>query len=97
VQRVADLISGADIRYDHMEAWAPDIEGLPRSGRPLLLGGAGEAAAGAPWRDRVDFVAGQQPMLLRPDFYVAWRPGSGWSLEEALRRWFGEPSKPQLS
>jgi 2-polyprenyl-6-methoxyphenol hydroxylase-like FAD-dependent oxidoreductase len=97
VQRVADLISGADIRYDHMEAWAPDIEGLPRSGRPLLLGGAEEAAAGAPWRDRVDFVAGQQPMLLRPDFYVAWRPGSRWSLQEALRRWFGEPSKPQLS
>ncbi len=91
VQRVADLISAADIRYDHMERWAPEVPDQTRSGRPLLVGGDDLARAAAPWRDRVDVVAGPRPMLLRPDCYVAWSPESRWSLDEALRRWFGEP------
>jgi 2-polyprenyl-6-methoxyphenol hydroxylase-like FAD-dependent oxidoreductase len=48
VQRIANLISGADIRYDGMGAWAPDLvlrngsgtvrlAELTRAGRPLLL------------------------------------------------------------
>jgi 2-polyprenyl-6-methoxyphenol hydroxylase-like FAD-dependent oxidoreductase len=101
VQRVADLISGADIRYEHMERWAPEISGplplaeLTRSGRPLLLDPSGELTwVVAPWRDRVDVATGrgEQAMLLRPDCYIAWRPESRWSLPEALRRWFGAPS-----
>jgi 2-polyprenyl-6-methoxyphenol hydroxylase-like FAD-dependent oxidoreductase len=90
VQRIADLISGADIRYDHMEGWAPEVPSQTRSGRPLLVGGD-LARRAAPWRDRVDVVPGPRPMLLRPDCYVAWSPGSRWSLDDALRRWFGEP------
>jgi hypothetical protein len=71
VQRIADLISGADIRYDGMLGWAPDLvlrngsgtvrlAELTRGGRPLLLdptGADGELGeAAAPWRDRVDVV-----------------------------------------
>ncbi len=91
VQRIADLISGADVRYDHMEGWAPDVPSETRSGRALLVGGDDLARLAAPWRDRVDVVPGARPMLLRPDCYVAWSPESRWSLDEALRRWFGEP------
>jgi 2-polyprenyl-6-methoxyphenol hydroxylase-like FAD-dependent oxidoreductase len=100
VQRIADLISGADIRYPHMERWAPEISGpvrlaeLTRAGRPLLLDPDGSwSSVAGPWRDRVDVVTGrgEQAMLLRPDCYVAWRPDSRWTLPEALRRWFGEP------
>jgi hypothetical protein len=109
VQRIADLISGADIRYADMGGWAPDltVDGrrlaeLTRTGRPLLLdltadGSLGDTAA--PWRDRVDVVAGHggntdaTGLLLRPDCYVAWesraaRPDAA-SLEAALARWFG--------
>jgi 2-polyprenyl-6-methoxyphenol hydroxylase-like FAD-dependent oxidoreductase len=88
VQRIADLISGADIRYPDMGPWAPDLRvggrrlaELTRTGRPLLLdltpdGGLAEVAA--PWRDRVDVVTGSSDdtkatgMLLRPDCYLAW-------------------------
>jgi 2-polyprenyl-6-methoxyphenol hydroxylase-like FAD-dependent oxidoreductase len=71
VQRIANLISGADIRYDGMGAWAPDLvlhngsgpvrlAELTRAGRPLLLdltGAGGEwSDVAAPWRDRVDVV-----------------------------------------
>jgi hypothetical protein len=88
VQRIADLISGADIRYPDMGGWAPDItvDGrrlaeFTRTGRPLLLDltdDGGLAAIAAPWRDRVDVVTGRggntaaTGLLLRPDCYVAW-------------------------
>jgi 2-polyprenyl-6-methoxyphenol hydroxylase-like FAD-dependent oxidoreductase len=88
VQRIADLISGADISYPDIGPWAPDLHvgdsrlaDLTRNGRPLLLdltpdGRLAEVAA--PWRDRVDVVTGHSDdtkatgMLLRPDCYVAW-------------------------
>ncbi|NUT21812.1 MAG: FAD-dependent oxidoreductase [Hamadaea sp.] len=88
LQRIADLISGADIRYAEMGAWAPDftVDGrrlaeLTRTGRPLLLdltADARLAAVADPWRDRVEIVTGTSTdtkatgMLLRPDCYVAW-------------------------
>jgi 2-polyprenyl-6-methoxyphenol hydroxylase-like FAD-dependent oxidoreductase len=70
VQRIADLISGADLRYDGMQAWAPDLvlktgagtvrlAELTRDGRPLLLDLTPDgalAATATPWRDRVDVV-----------------------------------------
>ena len=70
VRRLADLIAGADIRYDHMEPWAPDrtlitaagparLAELTRNGRPLLLDctpGSTVAAEAEPWKDRVDTV-----------------------------------------
>jgi hypothetical protein len=88
VQRIADLISGAEIRYANAGGWGPDltVDGrrladLTRGARPLLLdltsnGSLAEVAA--PWRDRVDVVTGRSGdtkatgMLLRPDCYVAW-------------------------
>jgi 2-polyprenyl-6-methoxyphenol hydroxylase-like FAD-dependent oxidoreductase len=88
VQRIADLISGADIRYADMGEWAPDltVDGrrlaeLTRNGRPLLLDLTADrslTASVAPWRDRVDVVTGHSrdatatALLLRPDCYVAW-------------------------
>jgi 2-polyprenyl-6-methoxyphenol hydroxylase-like FAD-dependent oxidoreductase len=88
VQRIADVISGADIRYPDMGPWAPDLHvgterlaELTRTGRPLLLDltpGGSLAEVAAPWRDRVDVVTGTSDdtkatgMLLRPDCYVAW-------------------------
>jgi 2-polyprenyl-6-methoxyphenol hydroxylase-like FAD-dependent oxidoreductase len=68
LRHVANLISGADIRYDRMGPWAPDLTlhtasgprrlaELTRSARPLLLDlGDDLAAEAAPWRDRVDVV-----------------------------------------
>jgi 2-polyprenyl-6-methoxyphenol hydroxylase-like FAD-dependent oxidoreductase len=88
LRRIADLISGADVRYPGMGGWAPDLRvgarrlaELTRAGRPLLLDltpDADLAAVAAPWRDRVDVVHGPgegtpaTAMLLRPDCYVAW-------------------------
>jgi 2-polyprenyl-6-methoxyphenol hydroxylase-like FAD-dependent oxidoreductase len=70
IQRIADLMSGADIRYpapgcEHPLAgrWMPDlplrehgrVAELMRSGRPVLLDFTGDLAESAqPWRDRVD-------------------------------------------
>jgi 2-polyprenyl-6-methoxyphenol hydroxylase-like FAD-dependent oxidoreductase len=92
VQRIADLISGADIRYADMGGWAPDftVDGrrlaeLTRTARPLLLDLTPEAslaASAAPWRDRVDVVTGRGAgtaatgLLLRPDCYIAWESHS---------------------
>lgn len=88
VRRIADLVSGADIRYPDAGRWAPDltVDGrrlaeLARDARPLLLDLTANghlAAVAAPWRDRVDVVIGHSAdttatgMLLRPDCYVAW-------------------------
>ncbi|NUO60868.1 MAG: FAD-dependent oxidoreductase [Hamadaea sp.] len=88
LRHIADLISGADIRYADMGAWAPDltVDGrrlaeLTRDARPLLLdltADGGLASVAAPWRDRVEVVTGTSTdtkatgLLLRPDCYVAW-------------------------
>ena len=88
VQRIADLISGAEIRYANAGGWGPDltVDGrrladLTRGARPLLLdltSNSSLAEVAAPWRDRVDVVTGRSGdtkatgMLLRPDCYVAW-------------------------
>ncbi|MFC9689563.1 FAD-dependent monooxygenase [Kribbella sp. NPDC056951] len=88
VQHVADLISGADIRYfdgPHplIGRSVPDltVDGVRlaeilRSGRPVLL----DLLEGSPYKsqatDEVDVVTGsgerQIAMLIRPDGYVAW-------------------------
>jgi 2-polyprenyl-6-methoxyphenol hydroxylase-like FAD-dependent oxidoreductase len=70
----------------------------------VLTAGDALASAAAPWRDRVNVVAGRpvsEPppaaaMLIRPDGYVAWAVGPDTSdladgLPEALRTWFGVP------
>ncbi len=88
IQRIADLMAGADVRYADMGRWAPDltVDGrrlaeLTRGARPLLLDLTPDhnlAEAAALWRDRVDVVTGHSNddkatgMLLRPDCYVAW-------------------------
>jgi hypothetical protein len=56
-----------------------------------------EAATG--WKGRVTTVAGTlsspfdevAALLVRPDGYVAWAGDGGPGLDEALRRWFGDP------
>ncbi len=88
IQRIADLISGADTRYANTGGWAPDltVDGrrladLTRGARPLLLdltGTSSLAEVAAPWQDRVEVVTGHSDdtkatgMLLRPDCHVAW-------------------------
>jgi 2-polyprenyl-6-methoxyphenol hydroxylase-like FAD-dependent oxidoreductase len=105
VQRhLADLMSGMVIRYpmpgtDSLVGLpAPDLSldssrlhALLRPGRALLLDPDDQFAKLADlWSDRVDRVTAGQPMLARPDGYVAWA-GSPDELEPALTRWFGEP------
>ena len=101
VRRLADLISGADIRYPDMGRWAPDltVDGrrlaeLTRDARPLLLDLTGDgrlADVAAPWKDRVDVVTGRGAdtaatgMLLRPDGYVAWETEAPAPDEAGLR------------
>jgi 2-polyprenyl-6-methoxyphenol hydroxylase-like FAD-dependent oxidoreductase len=88
VQRLADLIAGADVRYADTFGWAPDltVDGrrlaeLTRDARPLLLDLTGNRCLDdvvAPWRNRVRVVSGRgggtrkTALLLRPDCYVAW-------------------------
>ncbi|MEV5597111.1 FAD-dependent monooxygenase [Streptomyces sp. NPDC052496] len=100
-QYIADLLSGADIRYDMGPAagplvgrWAPDLPGLrdhTRTGRPLLLDptGALELSAWAPHVDTVTVPELDTALLLRPDCYVAWQGTTDEGLHEALRTWFG--------
>ncbi len=106
LNRIARLISGADVRYDMGDDkspltgyFAPQV-GKPeatRTGRPLLNDPTGKLAAVAePWQDRVDLIQdGHLPsMLVRPDGYVAWASEedspSARDLKAALTRWFGE-------
>ncbi|HKS99054.1 MAG TPA: FAD-dependent oxidoreductase [Rugosimonospora sp.] len=101
LQRIADLISGADIRYPDTGRWAPDltIDGrrlaeLTRAARPLLLDLTPQgslAATARPWQDRVDVVTGHShdtkatAILLRPDCYIAWESQATHPDHAALR------------
>jgi 2-polyprenyl-6-methoxyphenol hydroxylase-like FAD-dependent oxidoreductase len=77
VQRIADLITGADIRYHDgphplIGCWAPDLlvgdtrlAELMRSGRPLLLDLTADGAfAATVSTDRIEVVAGQGELLI---------------------------------
>ncbi|WP_433472008.1 FAD-dependent monooxygenase [Spirillospora sp. CA-142024] len=101
-RRIAALVYAMDTRYDMgidddlpVGRWAPDVmtqdggrlaEHMHRA-RPLLVG-----AKCPGWEDRVDTVEADstEPMLVRPDGYVAWAGGG--NLREALTRWFGPPA-----
>ncbi|MEV8630634.1 FAD-dependent monooxygenase [Streptosporangium sp. NPDC051023] len=72
---------------------------LLHAGRPLFLCGlSGQdddlVDVAREWAGRVDTVrADCEPVLIRPDGYVAWRaPGTPKTLRTALERWFGEPT-----
>ncbi|MET9273980.1 FAD-dependent monooxygenase [Kribbella sp. NPDC003557] len=87
-QRIADLISGADIEYSagsHPLAgrWAPDLmvgsvrlAELMRSARPLLVDLTPDGAFAGLVADPVEVVTGRSEtplaLLIRPDGYVAW-------------------------
>ena len=105
LQRVADLIAGADFRYDMgaegpwVGRFSPDVGTAQLGARAVLIDGTGSLASVAePWRSRVDVVAvpveGVTAMLVRPDGYVAWasedETPDAESLRASLRRWFGE-------
>jgi 2-polyprenyl-6-methoxyphenol hydroxylase-like FAD-dependent oxidoreductase len=98
-RHLADLMSGADIRYDLGPAigplvgrWAPDVPGLrelTRTARPLLLDPTGILDTGR-WAPLVDTVVVPEldtALLLRPDCYVAWQGTTPDGLTEALGRW----------
>jgi hypothetical protein len=104
IQRIADLMSGNDIRYFEGEhplvgRWAPDLlvgdrrlADLLHTGRPVLI----DLLPGSPFAltsDRVDVHVGEGSvaMLIRPDGYVAWAADGPdqTGLEEALAKWFG--------
>ncbi|GAA4559288.1 FAD-dependent monooxygenase [Pseudonocardia xishanensis] len=95
--RIADLMSGADVRYDtgddHPLAgrFAPDVEtvGAPlavrsRTARPLWVAPAGWPAV--PGLEAVEAAAGPA-MLVRPDGYVAWAGTEPDGMAAALDRW----------
>jgi hypothetical protein len=98
LQHVADLIAGADLRYDMGDEpmsplvgrFAPDLGTATRTGRPLLVDNTGRLAAVAePWRDRVDVVqvplTNATALLVRPDCYVAWASTDAEPDPESLR------------
>lgn len=90
VQHVAELMSGADVRYEPGTGhpldgrWAPDLvpAELTRAARPVLLDSTGSLAEELQGRrDRIDLVSGPASdgvtaLLVRPDGYVAWASGS---------------------
>ncbi|TNC24380.1 FAD-dependent monooxygenase [Amycolatopsis alkalitolerans] len=100
-RRIADLLAGADVRYDMAPAeprpllgrWMPDLPLRPgtrvgeltRAGRPVLVDFTGEVP---PEYEPVRATTPEPPapaVLIRPDGYVAWAGGRG--LDEALRKW----------
>ena len=111
VQRIADLMSGADIRYDMgadgplVGRWAPDLVPdlalLTRDARPLLLdftGALADETHGG--RVRVVTTNADSPhagVLLRPDCYVAWASTEPdvTGLRAAYERWFGQANRNQ--
>jgi 2-polyprenyl-6-methoxyphenol hydroxylase-like FAD-dependent oxidoreductase len=104
LNRIARLISGADVRYDMGDDkseltgfFAPNLRAETRNGRPLLNDPTGRLAdAAQPWQDRVDVIRDghQTSMLVRPDGYVAWASEddspNARDLNAALTRWFGD-------
>ncbi|MET9442759.1 FAD-dependent monooxygenase [Streptomyces sp. NPDC006610] len=64
-----------------------------------LAGAPGVREAATGWKGRVTTVAGTlsspfdevAALLVRPDGYIAWAGDGGPGLDEALRRWFGDP------
>jgi hypothetical protein len=88
VLRVAELISGADIKYyegSHplVGRWAPDLTigsmrlaELMRSARPLLVDLTPDGAFADLASDPVEVVTGRHEapiaLLIRPDGYIAW-------------------------
>jgi 2-polyprenyl-6-methoxyphenol hydroxylase-like FAD-dependent oxidoreductase len=107
VQHVADLMAGADIRYETTDShpmagrWLPDlavgngkrVADLMRAARPVLLTRADHTATG--WTDRVDVVTTTENLGAEA---VLVRPDGyvAWAgdtgLPEALQTWFGDPS-----
>lgn len=82
----------------HGEHGPTRLAELTRAARPLLLDSTGAyAEVTAPWRDRVDVVAGPlegttaTALLVRPDCFVAWSAGDAGTLRAALTRHFGRP------
>ncbi|OIV38926.1 hypothetical protein BIV57_02865 [Mangrovactinospora gilvigrisea] len=101
-RRVADLLSGADVRYGQGAGstgrWA---DPLPDEARPSLAAARGvlllhrETGDWGAWRDRVDITptAEGRSLLVRPDGYVAWDGDpeeDAEGLRTALERWFGQ-------
>ncbi|TDO50465.1 2-polyprenyl-6-methoxyphenol hydroxylase-like FAD-dependent oxidoreductase [Kribbella sp. VKM Ac-2571] len=88
VQRIAELISGADIKYHEgshplVGRWAPDLAvgskrlaELMRSARPLLVDLTPDGSFADLVADPIEVVTGRGEapiaLLIRPDGYVAW-------------------------
>ncbi|MDG4810080.1 FAD-dependent monooxygenase [Micromonospora sp. WMMD1120] len=85
-RRLRDVAVGPGTLYD-----------LLREGRGLLLDRTGRLGIGG-WSDRVGHVVDPVAavdaagILLRPDGHVAWVGDDQRNLDEALCRWFGEPT-----
>ncbi|WP_326565456.1 FAD-dependent monooxygenase [Amycolatopsis rhabdoformis] len=86
-QHLADLLSGADIRYGDdphplVGRWAPELPVAAfRTARPVLVTSSASVASLASlasgWQDRVDTATATladdvTALLIRPDGYVAW-------------------------
>jgi 2-polyprenyl-6-methoxyphenol hydroxylase-like FAD-dependent oxidoreductase len=92
-RRLAGTVSGIDLNYGPAAGRAADIplsggmrlyERL-RSGQFVLVG----APLPAAWADRVISADGTEPMLVRPDGYLAWSPNQPGHprLHDALGTW----------
>ena len=88
VQHVADLLAGADVRYDMGESEPDELTGWFAPSTDLAL------ADGQ--KERVAHIQAATSttttsMLVRPDGYVAWSGHDPARLRAALERWFGSP------
>ncbi len=106
LQHIADLIAGADFRYDTGDDsplaghFSPDVGPAQRTARPVLVDNTNTLAPiAASWHNRLDTVttplADATAMLVRPDGYVAWSSDAPTpdptTLRTALTRWLGPP------